>query len=453
MKIRRIIKIGVYDIAVLIAVLIVMVIVFLTQMLIVYSIPTERMFSNAKQSKEVFSANCFTAWTPYIDSAKASYSTDAIMISCAIYSNKENRTVYNALMNPRYENGRGIPEQSLIEVLEYNRGCDILLNRSAMTKADSFKDEKNTTGELETMYYPRYWHGYLVLIKPLLLFFNISEIKMLSLMIFCILTAITLLLIAQKIGKGAAFSFLTMVIILNPITIVLNIAETTVYVLLLVVCDCLLARSDIFIERKNASILFIIIGGTTCFLDFLTYPLVTLGIPLALLVLIYYEDVKIISVLFRNSFAWGFGYAGSWLGKFGVCTILTDYDAFSYGIKSVVFRLGTGATSHSYGTSIYTSLISNVRVLMNWQSFAIILIVFSIIIVMLVKGYQKIICKKLMIALFIISLMPFIWYILLSNHSTIHYYFTYRELAITWFCVVTILLDGWKARTSNDFLE
>lgn len=33
------------------------------------------------------------------------------------------------------------------------------------------------------MTYPRYWHGYLVVLKPLLLFFNVSEIRLLNLLV------------------------------------------------------------------------------------------------------------------------------------------------------------------------------------------------------------------------------------------------------------------------------
>lgn len=39
----------------------------------------------------------------------------------------------------------------------------------------------------------------------------------------------------------------------------------------------------------------------------------------------------------------------------------------------------------------------------------------------------------------LIAIIPFVWYMVLANHSYVHYWFTYRELAIFIFAILVWL--------------
>ena len=49
---------------------------------------------------------------------------------------------------------------------------------------------------------------------------------------------------------------------------------------------------------------------------------------------------------------------------------------------------------------------------------------------------RNIICNSVFL---LIACMPFVWYIIMSNHSYIHAYFTHRELAISCMAVLFYL--------------
>lgn len=69
---------------------------------------------------------------------------------------------------------------------------------------------------------------------------------------------------------------------------------------------------------------------------------------------------------------------------------------------------------------------------------AVVLLLFSII------KRLKINYKKVILFL-IICLMPYVWYLLLANHSYVHWWFAYRLQAITVVCLLYMFCDGSSA--------
>lgn len=415
--------------------------------IVVYGIPTDRMFSHAKSGAELFGSNYIDTWAPGIPSATPSYPTDAIMINNAIY--RDNKSiVFNAMMNPRYEDGAGNVVSSLSQVLTHDSLNEINPKLSAIAPEDSARDDKNTTHELETMYYPRYWHGYLLFLKPMLLVLDVSEIKILMMTLQITLAALAVFLIDKKIDRGVAVGFLTTLIILNPITVALTFQNNTIYVLSLVSMVLILLFNDRLKEKNRYSVYFMIWGSTTCFFDFLTYPLVTLGFSLCLFILLNGKDLGAYVVdMVKYSIAWSIGYVGLWVGKFISCKLMTGYDLLAASAKSVLFRMGLdNLGNESYQTTVLEAIKINVLSISNWISLLMIIIIISVCILLYSHGYRKDSKREKIYCLLVLSAYPLIWYAGTKNHSYIHYYMTYRELSITWFCIMSIILCDWKRR-------
>lgn len=67
--------------------------------------------------------------------------------------------------------------------------------------------------------YSRYWHGYIIYLKPLLVFFNYSVIRIICTSIILILGIIFIYLLYKKIGKySAIFAVATLLLISYQIT-------------------------------------------------------------------------------------------------------------------------------------------------------------------------------------------------------------------------------------------
>lgn len=77
--------------------------------------------------------------------------------------------------------------------------------------------------------YGRYWHGYLIVLKTLLLFLNVSEIRMLNLILQGTLFCILLYLVRKRIGAVYQIPLLLMEAVLNPIVLPLSLQFSWVY--------------------------------------------------------------------------------------------------------------------------------------------------------------------------------------------------------------------------------
>ena len=139
----------------------------------VYALPTARMRHNVSISLPyILSEGDRYQWAPYHNGTELDGFTDAIMLGNAIYGGSGS-PLGDALVNPRMEftPGDSVPVDSLSR---YAQGAE---------------DGRQVT-------YARYWHGYLVFLKPLLLFFTPSDIRLLNMTVQLILAAVLLALTA-----------------------------------------------------------------------------------------------------------------------------------------------------------------------------------------------------------------------------------------------------------------
>lgn len=83
---------------------------------------------------------------------------------------------------------------------------------------DSKEDKNNQILNLERLYqkqginpvnYFRYWHGYLIFLRPLLVFFSYREIKIILTIILYLLFIYFVNLSLRELGKKITFAFLT----------------------------------------------------------------------------------------------------------------------------------------------------------------------------------------------------------------------------------------------------
>ena len=119
--------------------------------------------------------------------------TDALMINTA-YSINSKTPFYSAIVaRKNYIDGT-------TEVIHKDEVGEL--------KSDSKYEELTQVGDLndtlnnntkESFEYARYWHGYLILLRPLLIFFNITQIRIISYVILACLALVLLYKIYKKI--------------------------------------------------------------------------------------------------------------------------------------------------------------------------------------------------------------------------------------------------------------
>ena len=164
-------------------------------------------------------------------------------------------------------------------------------------------------------------------------------------------------------------------------------------------------------DRRGLAILFFTIGSITAYLDMITVPTITLGLPLALYVWIKAEkniwyglrSVATIMVI------WTIGYTFTWVAKWMLASIFTDFNVFANAYEQSKYWSNGGVSW------IAKALVSNLAHLRVWY----------IIVPFVLLAYIMVIChqrqgRSVATQLLVVALIPFIYYILMPRPAMVH---------------------------------
>lgn len=181
---------------------------------------------------------------------------------------------------------------------------------------DTINIDKETNPLKEAMDvngYARYWHGYQAFLRPALVLCTYEEIRYFYMLIFFVLLTATILVIQKKLGTPLAFALVVMLCMQYIVIIPVSMQYSHVFFITLVSVLILCVRYDS--QRKyDIALFFFIVGMVVNFIDLLTVPLLTLGVPL--LFYLYLEQQyrpavtlkKQMQTLFSASVSWTLGY-------------------------------------------------------------------------------------------------------------------------------------------------
>ena len=386
----------------------------------VYFLPVSPMKENVARSSAIFDyEGVYPQLVQGYKSSQLDNCTDAIMLGTAIYPGKGEGYIERAILGERIEYNSENPVQSLNDYVNNVAG----------------------KAELEQISgYARYWHGYLLFLKPLLIFFDYGDIRYLNMFLqFIILTWLCLIIISKN-RQRMMIPFICFFFVLKPMVLMLSLQYTSVYYIMLISVIIILKKDDWLVSKKGGYfLLFEIIGMATSYFDFLTYPAITLGIPLTIAILLDSRnkvDGKIFKVI-KLSLSWGLGYAGMWCGKWLVSSILLHRNFFADAIEQIFLR--TSMETEGQSISWFMVVWRNLKVILKWPYLilaGIIFIWFTVAIFKYGINFGKREMFLDLIPYLIIAAIPLGWYLAMGNHSYEHYWYTYRELGISCFAVL-----------------
>ena len=359
-------------------------------------------------------------------------------------SQLDNFTDSIILMNAVYDSGASAPVQAMTGARGYIEDtvdpCQTLVSHYIDGRAyDS-----------EEPYY-QYWHGYLVLVKPLLLLTTYPGIRVINAIAQAALLAVLIVLLVKKGRKQYILPYITAILFLMPLAQAMSLQFSSCYYILLLGSIALLAAKDHLPEKE--AFLFLYIGIATAYFDFLTYPIATLGIP-AVLYCCLRERMEAKETLFRGvklCFSWGVGYIGMWAGKWIIGSVITGQNVLAAASAKIAERSSTGAVqSGSLVKSIIDTLYANITTFLRTPATLIlaVLAIAALAAVILAIGKHKPTAGVVASSLFpfvILACLPVIWYMATTNHSSIHYWFTCKGLAVSVFaglCALVKLRDN-----------
>lgn len=384
----------------------------------VYSIPTDRIKGNVTESAQIFNDEGEYPQVYSWCKSKLDNVTDGLMLLIAEHENGD-----SALKDAMEVKWNLIEGKSASVSLVYNSIWDI----------DYTKTDK----------YSRYWHGYLVYLKPLLTVFNYGQIRIINTVVLILLIAVLFLILFFKNKKELILPFLITILIAAPTVIFKSLQFTHCFSMIIIssIFMLLIEKSKNF--NTNALYLLLLTGISTAFFDLLTYPIATYCIPAALYLFITkkenFKDVFL--KVIKTGVSWALGYFGFWASKWVVGSLILRENIMTNAIESVQIR-----TSSSGIEAFFSNIGKNVSDFVStpFIFLAAAFLLFVIIKTFIGKTGNKTDFNTFVIPYVIVAIVPFAWYVVLQNHSLYHHFFTHKALLGCVFALMIMAVDLYK---------
>lgn len=388
--------------------------------------PSSLIGANVRESSKILrDEGNYYKILKYFETENDNY-TDAIMINEA-YSIDNTNPLYS-YMAVRKNFEKGITQKSLLDT----KGELISINNP--NEYDPIGElSEFLSGNIDTsINYARYWHGYLPALRILLIFFNIKQIRILLLIVFIFLFIYFILLLKKKFGIMISIIFGSSLIFEGYFCVSYSLECAPVFLVMMISGIWLLNKLD---KIKNFYLFIFVVACITNFVDYLTVPLITLAIPLYIF-LLYKQKEKItykdcFKIIFKASVIWLVGYGVTWLSKWVIYDIIYKEGLIKSAVNQIMYR------TQSYNTRTDMT-INGIITKFIFENLLYIVLIYNFVIIMVICLFKKYRLKlnnitdyiQSTVPILIVSVMPFVWYISLANHTVLHGVFVYRHMLI-----------------------
>lgn len=388
-------------------------------LVLAFFIPPERIRENVYASADVLLLNDISnisdnSFSRYIWQEREQY-TDAIMVQNAMEQIEGKNAfehamwVYHSDLDPEIWS----PEDSL-------RAYCTALNTEGM-----FLHE-----------YSRYWHGYLVYLRPLLSIFTWSQVLTIEVVIQIVLFILVLAVAWKKKDYGVIAAVLTGTFFIKPTVVMASLTMSVCWLITLGAILYMLLRQDSLEQKNRYPEFFLILGILTAYFDFLTYPAVTVGFPLCVYFLLKLKENQnlksSLAKLILYGVSWCIGYVGMWGLKWVVADLTLHTGTIKDAAWSIIGRTESiGGRPRMNGGLYVIGLNLQEYKYMIYAIAAVVIGVMAVVatIYALRKTTIKIVLTRLL-PYIIICCIPFLWIIVVQHHSALHARFTFRIISI-----------------------
>lgn len=310
---------------------------FMALLTITSCISSKSMFNNVEESSQLLleEGNRKIIYIPY-RRTKMEFDnyTDALMINTA-YSIDSRKPLFSAFMARK----NFIPDVT----------TEVYQDQAGELKSSSKYKYHNEVGELndlvnnekaESFEYARYWHGYLIILRPLLVMFNLTQIRTILTCILIILFIFFIILLYKKSDIVTAIIFSTCLLGIEYFYLGFSMQGIFIFLIMMIASIIILCK---YSKIKSYGMFFFIIGMLTNFFDFLTVPVLTYAIPMIILFTIKYTkenfEIKLIlKKILVLGIAWSVGYGLTWTSKWLLTDLIFGRKMFFTALKQVFYR-------------------------------------------------------------------------------------------------------------------
>lgn len=399
--------------------IIIIFVTYISSLLITSLIPQKAIEENVAKSAQVLKSqgNNLFIKIPYRQKhLKFDNYTDALMINTIYSVDTKHPLESSMLCRKNYIPG--------VTKIVYKDSVSELKSASKYKELDQVGELNDTVNKdiEESFEYARYWHGHMVPLRIMLCLFDITLIRIILIILLVILMGILLYLIYKNIGGYEALIFLLGFIAVEYFYIGISLQGCWIFFIAVIASIIIIKRYD---KIKDIFLMFLIIGSLANFFDFLTVPIVTLGIPFIIYFLLKQKKEKLdfkdtILLIIKIGLSWGIGYFVTYILKWIVVDLIYNRHLFNISIMQFKYR----------STGIQDIGFSKVLELNFRYCKKIIFLELIITVIYLIKNANKykedLDITKILPYITMVAI-PIIWYFLLKQHSLQHSFFTYRN--------------------------
>ena len=313
--------------------------------------------------------------------------------------------------------------------------------------------------------YDRYWHGMVLVLRPLLLVFDLGQIRLAFLGALLIsMVVLTRMLWKKNQKSSAVFLWLGAILVQFPM-VAFCIEYFPVFMI-----SFLIAVAMVYGEQHRNRILnlCVVSGVCTAFFDFLTTETLAFVLPMALVYGIWNSENRLsnkkeeLNYLFRAGCNWLGAYLAAYLVKWGLASIACGEERFSSALQQFAGRQGnpitnfaidslsgSGISSEAMGNAggdilpqCFSAVVINVRLMLGLsgkitvENLALLLVMVALILVAVLYLFRKPgPVGVLPVLLFLLGAVPVLRMLVLHNHSIEHCFFVYRSFYGTLLCL------------------
>lgn len=382
-------------------------------LLFVYLLPTEPMRAHLAEAAVVLSGEReYHRVIPGVVSTQLDNYTDSWMMGNSVYDSP--RPVYERALTCTSADFGGGPLDGLVRYLGAEKGY-------------------------REVDYTRYWHGYLVLLKPFFLLFDYADLRVFNVIVQLLLVFLIFRAFSKAGYELEAWGYVLSVLFMMPVVIPLSIQFSVIFYLTNFSVLVLLKAYDWIVEQNGLLLYFQLIGMCASYFDLLTYPAASLGVPLVCILLLgadrdSWTKVKNVVCL---SVSWGFGYGAMWAGKWILSTLVLRDNVIANALSQILLR--ASHTQNGERLTVLDTWLRNVEFYFEKPFLILIALCLAAVLagIFRSRGQLADVCID-SIPFLLVAVMPFVWYALAGQHSYEHHWFTFRGLVTTVFAYMCI---------------
>lgn len=354
------------------------------------------------------------------------------------------------LLGVAWNMGEGDPVTASLDT-KYNDGGELGESVGLYLTVTGLSPEANTD-------YTRYWHGSAAPVRLLHLITDVAGVRIIGFILILALALLTLamLLKRRRFAEAAALTLALLAVRIWDLS--LSMEYQSAFILCFALCPLYITLE----KRGNAALYLLSVAGgvLTAFFDFLTAETLVILIPLILVLAARSREGRLggfkeaLRLVLMCLLCWLLAYAGAFIVKWALASLATGRNEFALALSSALPRtVGSVLGEGPEGAAIIpAAVLANLSTLfggterMQLARVAIGLAVTAAVLGTVYYLFRREGEKSGGAAIILLTgAAVFLRFMILSNHSYLHEFFTYRALAAPITALLTVMLMNMSA--------